>query len=101
MLPELSAFGHFRGRNGHNTEVESDPQQRDEFLLLQQDGDLVDGRHIADDEDLVDFYGAVQGELGNSGICKRRLATTGDLEFDQQFSLSIAHSTRTRSGVRP
>lgn len=93
VLPELSALGHSGRQDGQNTEVQSDTQQRDELLLLQEDRDLVDGWHVADDENLVDLHGAVERELGDGGICKRCLAPTGDLAIWSTRILVIQRQT--------
>lgn len=82
VLPKDGALDHVRMRYGHGTEVEADAQEREKLLLFEEDRDLVDGWHIADDENLFDLHGAVQSELGDGGICKRGLASTGDLDSD-------------------
>lgn len=81
VLPEHSALDHVRMRYGHIAEIEADAQKRKKLLLLEEDRDLIDGGHIADDENLIDLHGAVQRELGDGCICKRSLASTGNLKI--------------------
>lgn len=90
MLPKLSALHHIGVGNGHQAQVEPSSQESKELLLFQENRNLIDGGHIADDEDLVNLYGAVQSELGDSSVCKRGLAAAGDLCPNELGSLKEA-----------
>lgn len=59
VLPKLSALDHVCVRNGHESEIEPASQERKELLLFQENRNLINGGHIADDEDLINFHGAV------------------------------------------
>jgi hypothetical protein len=67
-IPQLSTPGDISGSDGPSTEVQSGTEQSQEVLLLQEEWDLVDSRHIPNDENLVQFHLAMQGKLRNRAL---------------------------------
>lgn len=78
-LPERLALGNAGLGDVQGVEIDSLAQEGDEVLLLQKEGNLVDGGHVTNDEDLGHVDLAEEGNLLDRGLLERLLATAGNL----------------------
>ena len=79
LCPDLVALLCHGARDGEPLEGEELADEGDQPLLLEEHGDLVDGGHVLDDDDLLRLDLAEVGQLLNDRGLERALATAGNL----------------------
>lgn len=83
-VPKLGASGNTCGRDSQSVQVEPGPEKGNDLLLLQEQGDLVDGGHVPDDENLIELDLAVQRQLCDGALCEGLFTPACDLDLCQR-----------------